>query len=142
MASVALVRGELTSLGPKDILISPQLGNYSSYDFADELKIVSAGESAVRAAQAQLQALSLPPAQYAQYLAARAAKRSPLPPVEFVRVDPDSAVSGQGLGLFIARSLVESHGGKLTARSTPLRGSTFTVELPRRTELPAGTKHH
>jgi NTE family protein len=84
------VRGELTGLTSKDILISPQLGNYSSYDFADELKIVSAGESAVRAVQTRLQALALPQAQYAQYLAERAAKRSALPPVQFVRVDPDS----------------------------------------------------
>ncbi|MGH8142812.1 MAG: patatin-like phospholipase family protein [Steroidobacteraceae bacterium] len=84
------VSRELASLDPHDILITPQLGNYSSYDFADELKIVSAGQSAVRAVQNRLQRLALPDAQYAQYLAARTAKRSALPTIQFVRVDPDS----------------------------------------------------
>ncbi|HEY7928886.1 MAG TPA: patatin-like phospholipase family protein [Steroidobacteraceae bacterium] len=81
---------ELSSLGPHDILISPQLGNYSSYDFADMLKIVSAGQSAATALEKQLRALALSDAQYASYLAARRAVRAPPPPVAFVRVDPDS----------------------------------------------------
>lgn len=38
---------------------------------------------------------------------------------------------GTGLGLAIARLLVEQHGGSLTARSEPGRGSVFTVRLPR-----------
>lgn len=80
----------LATLGPHDILISPQLGNYSSYDFADTLKIVSAGQSAADAMERQLRALALPDAQYAGYLAARRAARQPPPPVNFVRVDPDS----------------------------------------------------
>ncbi|HEX4024877.1 MAG TPA: patatin-like phospholipase family protein [Steroidobacteraceae bacterium] len=84
------VSTELASLDPSDILITPQLGNYSSYDFADELKIVSAGEGAVRTVQSRLQSLALPEAQYAQYLAARAERRSALPTIQFVRVDPDS----------------------------------------------------
>jgi len=81
---------ELGSLGPKDVLITPQLRNYSSYDFADELKVVSAGKRAVEAVESRLQRLALPDAQYAQYLAARAARRSALPKIQFVRVDPDS----------------------------------------------------
>jgi signal transduction histidine kinase len=39
---------------------------------------------------------------------------------------------GLGLGLYIARSLVELHGGSITAASTPGSGSTFTVRLPLR----------
>lgn len=39
---------------------------------------------------------------------------------------------GSGLGLSIARRIVTAHGGKLTVRSRPGQGSTFTIELPTR----------
>ncbi len=84
------VSEELKQLGPHDILIRPQLGNYSSYNFADMLNTVGAGQRAALAVQKQLEALALPDAQYAQYLASRGAGRQPLPPVKFVSVDPDS----------------------------------------------------
>jgi signal transduction histidine kinase len=37
---------------------------------------------------------------------------------------------GTGLGLFIARSIAEAHGGSLDVRSTPGRGAAFTLALP------------
>jgi signal transduction histidine kinase len=37
---------------------------------------------------------------------------------------------GTGLGLFIARSIAEAHGGSLEVRSSPTRGATFTLALP------------
>jgi len=40
---------------------------------------------------------------------------------------------GAGLGLAICRSIVEWHGGRVFAESTPGQGSRFTVVLPRRT---------
>ena len=39
---------------------------------------------------------------------------------------------GTGLGLFIVRSVIEKHGGKVFAESPgPGQGSTFTIQLPR-----------
>jgi signal transduction histidine kinase len=41
-----------------------------------------------------------------------------------------TARPGTGLGLFIARSIAEAHGGALEVQSTPEHGATFTLELP------------
>ena len=38
---------------------------------------------------------------------------------------------GLGLGLYITRDIVERHGGRIWADSTPGKGSTFHVVLPR-----------
>lgn len=43
-----------------------------------------------------------------------------------------ASVPGVGLGLFVARRIVEGHGGRLTVESAPGRGSTFQVRLPAR----------
>jgi signal transduction histidine kinase len=50
---------------------------------------------------------------------------------KFGRVDlPGASKPGTGLGLFIARSIAEAHGGSLDVSSEPERGSTFTLTLP------------
>ncbi|MBQ5940193.1 ATP-binding protein [Massilia sp. AB1] len=51
---------------------------------------------------------------------------------------PDRSQGGLGLGLALAKSLVELHGGSVGARSPGLgKGSTFTVRLPRHAQAGA-----
>ncbi len=50
---------------------------------------------------------------------------------KFGRVSQDGGSKpGAGLGLFIARSIAEAHGGTLDVESAPGSGATFTVRLP------------
>lgn len=50
---------------------------------------------------------------------------------KFGRANPTaSAKPGTGLGLYIARSIVEAHGGTLEVTSAPEQGATFSVALP------------
>ena len=51
---------------------------------------------------------------------------------EYHRVDDENVrkLVGTGLGLPIARHLVENHGGQLTVQSEPGKGSIFTISLP------------
>jgi signal transduction histidine kinase len=50
---------------------------------------------------------------------------------KFGRVGSGGATKpGTGLGLFIARSIAEAHGGTLDVRSSPDRGALFTLALP------------
>ena len=49
---------------------------------------------------------------------------------KFGRAATGDTKPGTGLGLFIARSIAEAHGGTLGVESEPDRGSVFTLELP------------
>jgi len=49
---------------------------------------------------------------------------------KFVRAVPLAHYGGLGLGLYITRQIVEAHGGRISADSTPGEGATFRVTLP------------
>jgi PAS domain S-box-containing protein len=55
----------------------------------------------------------------------------PLIFTKFYRRAGQGAPSGTGLGLFIARGLVEAHGGRIWADSAPGRGTELRFRLPR-----------
>jgi len=48
----------------------------------------------------------------------------------FERAVSSRSYGGLGLGLYIARQIIESHGGSIRVASTMGTGSTFTIELP------------
>lgn len=48
----------------------------------------------------------------------------------FYQADPARRQEGAGLGLAIARSIADAHGGSIRAANRPGGGSTFTLELP------------
>jgi signal transduction histidine kinase len=49
----------------------------------------------------------------------------------FERAVPERYYGGFGLGLWVARLVVEEHGGRIRVESAPGQGSVFDVELPR-----------
>ena len=55
----------------------------------------------------------------------------------FERAVPKEHFGGIGLGLWVARQIVEAQRGTIAVASRPGRGSIFTVVLPRRTDAPS-----
>ena len=67
------VNRSLAEITAQDILILPELGDYSAADFDNLVKTVPIGEAAARKVADRLRALSLPPEQYAAVRARQAA---------------------------------------------------------------------
>ncbi len=80
---------QIASLEPHDILLSPQLADYSSANFVDVANVIPLGETAARAAAQRLSKLSVSDATYNAMVAKRAEKRSTPEVPRFVTVDGD-----------------------------------------------------
>lgn len=58
----------------------------------------------------------------------------------FVRLRPQSAVPGSGIGLAVVRELVSAHGGGCRVEAAPLGGARVVVELPGAARIAAGDR--
>ena len=84
----------LAELTPRDILISPELGDYSAADFDHLVKTVPIGEASARKVADRLSALSLPPDQYAALRARQAPTTAATAfVIDAVKVEGTSGVS-------------------------------------------------
>jgi NTE family protein len=93
MLSILIQRNaqaQLATLGPRDILIRPPLGNTSAFDFGNVARVIGAGEKAARESAAQLAALAVSEHDIEQYALHREALRVPPPRIDFVTVEPGS----------------------------------------------------
>jgi len=78
------------TLKDSDVLIDPALGDFSSLDFSQHAKAMRLGEEAARGQTQRLSALSVPTEEFQRIVDARAARRSGLPQIDFLRVEPGS----------------------------------------------------
>jgi NTE family protein len=81
---------QLATLTPRDVLISPPLGDTSSFDFGAVARVIAVGEAAARAAAAQLAPLAVSEAQMQRYEQRRDALRRPPPVIQFVQAEGGS----------------------------------------------------
>ncbi|WP_019449878.1 patatin-like phospholipase family protein [Cupriavidus sp. BIS7] len=88
------VRASLASLQPADILILPELGDFSAGDFDHLPRTIPIGEAAARRQATRLAALSLPQEQYARLRTAQKALPPPdQRPVDEIRFAPMERVN-------------------------------------------------
>ena len=89
-----MVRREATRqralLGGRDVIIEPPLGDASSFDFSSVRSAIAIGERGTTDRAAQLNALSLEPAAYAESVAQRKPRENVPSTIDFVRADERS----------------------------------------------------
>ena len=78
------------TLGPRDILVEPDLGTTPATDFSSAAATIAQGEAAARAIETRLAALRIGADAYRSYLARRATRQRGAPVIRFVRLDPES----------------------------------------------------
>ena len=125
------VQASLASLKPTDILISPELGDFSTGDFDNLPKITPLGEAAARKVADRLAQLSLPPGEYAalrqRQQVAMAPDLAPVDEIRFenlTRVNPRGRAGGHGDGGRRSRSTRRSSTPTCAASTAPATSST------------------
>jgi len=98
---------QLKSLGPRDVLIAPDLGDVSAATFDRSAEAIRIGEQATRALADSLKRYSLPPGQYAALRSTQIAVGKPLGTVDEIRVEGLERMNPQVLS-----ALVESKPGE------------------------------
>jgi NTE family protein len=78
---------QIASLGPRDILIQPDLATLTSTDFDRILEMIPPGEAAARALEPQLRALSLDAPTYLEHIETRGREHVEAPVIEFIELD-------------------------------------------------------
>ncbi len=115
------VQAAIASLKPTDILISPELGDFTTFDFDHLPATLSIGEAAARKVADQLSRLSLSPEQYALYrkgLSTLAAQD--LRPVDKIRFENLKRVNPE-----YAKSLMDTKPGE------PIKQEVLNKDLRR-----------
>jgi NTE family protein len=98
---------QLKSLGEKDVLIAPDLGDISAGTFERSKDAIRIGEEATRAMAGKLQRYSLPPERYAALRAAQVREAKALGTVDEIRIEGLERTNPA-----VARALVESKPGE------------------------------
>ncbi len=108
------VQASIATLTPADILISPELGDFSTGDFDHLAEITPAGEAGARKLASRLAQLSLPEAEYAQLRQRQLLALAPdVKSVDEIRFDPLQRVNPQAV-----RSAMETRTGETIDQPT------------------------
>lgn len=89
---------QLATLGPKDVLIAPPLGEASSFDFGAVGRVIGAGEAAARADAPALRQLAVSDEEMRRYEAHRDELRRPPPVIRFVQSESGSQQYSDAVG--------------------------------------------
>ena len=101
MLAILIRRGsnaQRETLGPDDVLLAPELGDASSFDFGRIPRAIGLGEQAAHASRERLASLSLPPQAYRAYLASRESARRGVPRIDYLQVAEGEQRYGRPLG--------------------------------------------
>ncbi|MFN0183901.1 MAG: patatin-like phospholipase family protein [Aquabacterium sp.] len=95
------VQRSLASLGPRDVLLAPQLGSLTSADFERTRDLIDLGMAGARGHSDALAALSVAPAVYADWRARRSATPPDAPRMAFVRIEGSEQANPERLAMLL-----------------------------------------